>query len=1179
MARARWTCLTALALGVSLFTGRPATAQSTTGTISGTVVDESSQSVPGASVTLVHEQTAVARTEVTTARGAFQFTAVPPGLYTVRVELTGFRTVEKTRNVLTVSGQLDVGRIVLGVGAITEVITVATEGTHVETTNSDHAGLLTATQISQIQTQGRDVMSLLRLVPGVRYEADIEAMGDSFGSNVPNVAGQRRAWNQVTVDGLNGNEMSGTSRFSSAINLDAIAEVKVLLNTYRAEFGRSGGANIQIVSKGGSSNYQGSGYWYGRRDAWNSNRWENIRDGAPKPKQHIDTYGFNLGGPLQIPGLLEQGADKKLFFFYSLEAPQVERPGPLRRFRMPTDRERQGDFSQTFDTNGQLVVIRDPVTLQPFPGNIIPQDRMDANGRRLIDMLPRPNSLDHNATSQWNFVRQETSRNPRWNNLLRIDAKPSNVTSLWGTYRTFSSNQYGSEITAGPAKWGFFDGAYIFSDDSINGGHTRIFSSSVVNEIQIGIRRQTEGFDTRSDSDWSRLRRSDIGYTLGQFNAQLNPDGIIPRATFELASTGVDSPDFTYDQRLGATAEDWLFSIRQNLTWTKGSHTFKGGGYFESMRNNEARGGPWMGEFRFRRDAQNPLDTNHAFSNALLGVFSEYTETDQYRETKNKAWMAEWYAQDTWRAHERLTIDYGVRFLWYTPYWREDNRVSNFDPSSYDRAQAPRLYQPATINGRRMAFDPVTGVSLPPVYIGAFVPGTGNETNGMVLATDSGVPRGFRDRLAPEIEPRAGFAWDVFGTGKTALRASAGLFHNARLGGGSLGNMASNPPFIHTPIVYYGTMNTLFEPGSRLTSRPSALEALEGEAKTPRSYNWSVGVQQDIGWGTVVDVTYIGTLGRNLEMYTSINPVPDGARFLDLHPENRDPTSATAALPSDFLRPYLGYQDIRVRGNSGTSNYHALQLQANRRYVAGVQVGAAYTFGKALGVADEDPGNISASVARPQRSWLYGPLVQSQTHTLVVNYTWDLPSVSRFWKNAAARLLLDGWQLSGENAFASGDWAPIILTTNDAFDFTGGDGGLTGTAANSDLGGGFRVVRPDVVGDWRAGNRDPLTGWFNTDAFARPSGRGDYGDAPRNAVQRPGVNNWNLAAFKNFGLGGSRRLQFRIEAYNVLNTIQFSDIDRTARFDRDGRQTNPNFGIATTSRAPRTMQLSVRVNF
>ena len=312
--------------------------------------------MPGATVTLTNDAIAGARTMPSDERGEFAFRAVTPGSYTVKVELTGFRSIEQRSNILNASGRLDLGRLTLEVGALTEAVSVVASGTYVETKNSDYSGLLTATQISQIQTKGRDVVNLLRLLPGVHYENDIDAMGDSFGSQLPNIGGQRRTWNQVTVDGLNGNELSGTGRMNSSINLDAIAEVKVLLNTYKAEFGHSAGANIEIVSKSGSSDYHGSGYWYGRRDAWNASPWENNRAGLPKPKLKIDTPGFNLGGPVRIPGLFDQSGREEAVLLLLMEAPRVNKPGQVRLYRMPTALERAGDFSQTFDINGRLDV-------------------------------------------------------------------------------------------------------------------------------------------------------------------------------------------------------------------------------------------------------------------------------------------------------------------------------------------------------------------------------------------------------------------------------------------------------------------------------------------------------------------------------------------------------------------------------------------------------------------------------------------------------------------------------------------------------------------------------------------------------------------------------------------------------------------------------------------------------
>src|SRR5262245_30288918 len=323
-----------LIISISIAPGAGSASAQDTGIVTGTVVDASGQVLPGATVTLTNEATLVPRTLTTNERGEFTFRAVQPGTYGVTVELAGFRKHEQQRNVLNASSQLALGAIKLEIGALNETVTVTAQGTVVETKNSDYGGLLTSTQISQIQTKGRDVVNLLRLLPGVHYENDIDAMGDSFGSQIPNISGQRRNANRVTVDGLNGNELSGTNRMNSSINLDAIAEVKVLLNSYKAEFGHTGGANIEIVSKSGSAQYHGTGYYYGRRDAWNATPWENQRAGLPKPYYHIDTPGASIGGPVQIPGLFGTDGDKKLFFFYSFEAPQVQKPGQVRLYRM-----------------------------------------------------------------------------------------------------------------------------------------------------------------------------------------------------------------------------------------------------------------------------------------------------------------------------------------------------------------------------------------------------------------------------------------------------------------------------------------------------------------------------------------------------------------------------------------------------------------------------------------------------------------------------------------------------------------------------------------------------------------------------------------------------------------------------------------------------------------------------
>ncbi|HTM23607.1 MAG TPA: carboxypeptidase regulatory-like domain-containing protein [Vicinamibacterales bacterium] len=1159
-ARSRWR-LWAMAAWMGMALASPARAQDT-GTVSGAVVDAQGAAIPGATITLTDEKTATSRTMVSDAKGEFTFRSVIPGSYTVNIALTGFRSLEKRNNVVNASAAVDLGRLKLDVGNLTEVVTVEATGTHVETRNSDYTGLLTSTQIAQIQTKGRDVMSLLRLLPGVRYEDDIEAMGESFGSQVPNIGGQRRAWNQVTVDGLNGNELSGTNRFASATNLDAIAEVRVLLGSYKAEDGRSGGANVKVITKSGGQHYSGTGYYYARRNQWNANTWDNKRNNLPTPVYHYDTYGVSVGGPLKIPGLFNQSSDRKLFFFYSMENPRAQQPGGVRKYMMPTALERQGDFSQTLDASGKLIVIKDPLTGQPFLGNVIPKDRLNPNGIAIMNLLPLPNRLNRGETAGlYNFIRQETPEKPRLNNVAKIDWRRTANDNLSVGFNSFISVQKGSEITAGPEKFGYLAAKYDFGNNFVTVGHHHIFGANLVNELYGGVRRQTEGFGTATDADLQRILRKNMGFDVGQFHPELNPLGIMPLITLGLGNSGsgVSNTNFTYDQRLGETDHDWLSSATETLTWLKGNHAIKTGAYLEYMRNNEARGGLWMGQFNFSRNTNNPLDTNYAFSNLLLGVFGQYDEVDAYRSTRNRHWQTEWYAQDTWRARSRLTVDYGMRFLWYTPYFQANKKTAAFVPDRYDPAKAPRLYYPALVNGKSVALDRVTGQVLDKVYVGTFVPGTGVIGNGMVTAADPNYPRGFRDQQPVLLEPRAGIAYDLFGNSRSKIHASAGVYHNAVLGGGSQGNL-QGPPTFNQSTIFFNTLDGFMAPGATLSARPTGVNGLDRTSKTPVAYRFSTGLQQEIGWGTVVDISYVGALNRYLEMQTNINYVPDGAKFVDLHPENVDPTNGKA-LPDDFLRPYRGYQAINIRGNWGTANYNSLQLSLNRRYSHGLQFGAAYTYAHSNGIGDDDPATVS--LIRPLGDWYYGPVAANQRHNLTINYTYELVRSQNLSMPEPLKTLFGNWQLSGENAWVSGDWDNIDLSTTDNFDFTGGSEG----------------ARVNVTGDPRLSRSDRSPDrWFDTSVFARPAGRGDFGNEGRSVIQLPGINNWNLTLARNVALG-RRSVQFRAEAYNVLNTLQFKNVDRGAKFDAAGNQVNANFGRANSARNPRIMQAVLRFTF
>src|SRR5438034_4668405 len=362
-----------------------AVAQSVSGSISGTVVDQSGQMMPGATVTLIDEPTGARRTLPTSDTGAFVLSAVQPGRYTVRIEMSGFTAVERKNITLPANERLSLGAITLTVGGVTETVTTTAQGSLVETTSSDRSALITSTQIDMVAVRGRDVMSLLRILPGVAYGGDIEAVGGSFGSTSPNISGNRATWNTMSIDGLVGNDLGSPQVLSSSINFDAIGEVKVQLNNYQAENGRNGGAMVNIVTKSGTKAFKGSAYGFKRHESLNANDFFNNRNGLPKPLYRYTTVGATLGGPVPLP---KSAGKDKVFFFYSFENWDSRVPQPVRRVTMPTALERQGDFSQSVNQSGALIVIRDPLTGQALSGNRIPTNRINLTGQALLNVFP-----------------------------------------------------------------------------------------------------------------------------------------------------------------------------------------------------------------------------------------------------------------------------------------------------------------------------------------------------------------------------------------------------------------------------------------------------------------------------------------------------------------------------------------------------------------------------------------------------------------------------------------------------------------------------------------------------------------------------------------------------------------------------------------------------------------------
>src|SRR6516165_1756420 len=360
----------AASLSILLLVGTLAMAQSSSGTISGRVLDPTGQAIPAASVTLVKEDTGDTRTFNSDPTGEFVFTSIQPGAYTLTIKVTGFKNLDKKGIALSASEHVSAGDLRLQVGSVSETVEVKGDVAQVQSVSSERSSLLDSSQVSNLMTRGRDVMSMLITMPGVVNDGE---GSDSFGvANSPaSISGTRGVYGGMNIDGISGNSRSG-DHHDSPTNMDTIAEVKVLANTYQAEYGKGAGGIINVITKSGRREFFGTAYYYNRNEAFNANNFFSNRQGAARGRYRFNTIGGNLGGPIYIPGKFNKDR-QKLFFFFSAEDLPNQTPNGPRNYTVPTALERAGNFSQSFDKNGKLIVITDPQTKSPFPGNVIPQ--------------------------------------------------------------------------------------------------------------------------------------------------------------------------------------------------------------------------------------------------------------------------------------------------------------------------------------------------------------------------------------------------------------------------------------------------------------------------------------------------------------------------------------------------------------------------------------------------------------------------------------------------------------------------------------------------------------------------------------------------------------------------------------------------------------------------------------
>jgi hypothetical protein len=787
---------------------------------------------------------------------------------------------------------------------------------------------------------------------------------------------------------------------------------------------------------------------------------------------------------------------------------------------------------------------------------VVPASRLDSNGVAALKFFPLPNFLDTAVSGrQYNYINQWGGSSP----LQLFNFKPdwyagSNDILSFSLNGQFSSNDSpnGAQMTA---QFPVFASVTRSKGGMVSARHRHIFSPTLINEAMVGY-AYTFGPPSWTDEGIKGLQRSTYGFNAGSLTPANNPLNLMPEMTF---GGVVGAPNLAYDGRFPFNGARNVYNASNNLTHIRGAHTLKAGVFFERLRQ---RDGPWAnnfaGAFDFGRNANSPVDSGYAFSNAALGVFNSYTEASARPISKIYSRGFDWFVQDTWKVNRKLTLELGVRFAWFEPFWNFANQLAGFVPSRYDPAQRVQLIRPAlNSNGGRSGQHPVTGEFYAASLIGFIAPGVGNPTNGMVVtARDTSYPRGLTQSSGTLAAPRFGFALDPFGDGKTAIRSGFGVFYNR-----VLGNTAGAPtsgftyPLVEYPVVQFGNIAT-FRTARGFTS-PPAVTGWDRYLKAPTVMNLSFSVQRQIGFGTVVDIGYVGSLGRHLSWLRSLQDIPLGSRLL---PAFADPTNPRVPLPDAFLRPIAGYNGVSLNENNSSSNYHSLQVTANRRFVKNLDFGLAWTWSKSLDYNDGDFGAINT--VAPLREWNYGRAGFDRRHVVKLNWLWTLPKHA--WSFKALGAVLNDWQLSGIATFQSGAPVAVGYSLVTAVDLSGTPSITPRIAVAGD---------PKLPSSQRTFSRN-----FRTDVFRAPTS-GTLGFMTKNMLTGPGINNWDLAVFKNFPLRESLRFQVRGEFYNAFNHTQFSAYDSTARFDAAGNQVNSRFGQFTTARDPRIVQLAIRLSF
>jgi carboxypeptidase family protein len=1159
------------------------------GAISGAVTDSSGAVVAKASVMVTNSETGVRHMAVTDDKGFYSFPSLPVGTYELYLAVDSFRPYRRTGIAIDANSAVTVDPI-LQLGDRSDVVTVLDDQLHVETTSTQNGEVITAAQMTAVPLNGRSFTDLLSLQPGVApltsmtadtvQDVGAAALSPSGDLNPGTISinGQREFANSFIV---NGSDVEEDVNNGAAVvpNLDAIAEFRILTNSFDAEYGEFSGGQINVVTKSGTNSLHGDVFEFLRNTNLDARNFFSPTRGAFNQNQ----FGGTLGGPIR---------KDKIFFFADYQGTRLTQGIDTGEIAVPSAQDRTGNLSDlaaafvTTDASGNVVPttvsgayfasqlsrkLGYPVSAgEPyytagcttatcvFPNAVIPQSVWSAPATNLLKYIPAPNAADGTFTTSSS---NQTLRDDK--GAYRLDGN-----TRWGLLSAYYFVDDWSQNNPYPVAQG---GANVPGFNALNQGraqllslgNTKTLSGTAVNEFHFSYLRDAN--DLGKPIGGVGVSLASQGFTVGAGTA-----GIVPLSpkTEGVESIGFNSYSIgtnTNELKQAGNTFQWL----DNFSKVLGTHTLKVGGEFHYDQLNVNPIAQFNGSFLFFG-----TETGSDFADFLIGAPSQYNQSQlQAFYGRNK--YVGLFAQDSWRISRSLTLNYGLRWDRIEPWYEKYNQIATF------KAGEQSLVFPGAPPGILYPTDPGVSRTLAP-------PGN----------------RDFAPRVGLAYSPQAsgdGVLSKLLGArGKTSIRASYGVFYTA-IEALTLGVMSANapygttytspaPPEFTNPFVTAATGQDLGQyfpvtlaPLNSSASHPdssinwSQFEPITGlpnyltSNRIPYTEEYMLSLERALGSDTVLSFNYVGTQGHRLLVIEEANPGNPALCLFLSNPANLAPaqttcgpfgedttyTTASGKIYNGTRGP-LGsnFGSNANQASIGNSNYNALQITL-RHTGKNLTLLAGYTFSKSL----DQSSNVGEAVNPLDPSLSRALSSFNVTHNFVLSYSYQLPFDRLF---RASNRLTQGWELSGITRFSSG--FPVTLLNY-------GDNSLLGSEPNGIN--NFGVDEPNYSGGPLHLNSNPRNGqsYFDTTQFSE-NPLGTPGNARRRFFFGPGMDNYDMALLKNLRLAEAKSLQFRCEAFNVFNHAQFFGPQAV-----DGNIASSTFGQVTSAAPPRIVQLGVKFLF